>query len=63
LAGRVDPGGARGAQPNRNDQTLILATWPARRSTRCNDTVRELLLEAHGADDAERLATLLSHGR
>ena len=27
------------------------------------DTVHELLLEAHGADDAERLATLLSHGR
>ena len=49
--------------PNRNDQTLILGDMARKAIDQVHDTVRELLLEAHGADDAERLATLLSHGR
>jgi ClpP class serine protease len=49
--------------PNRDDQTLILGDMARKAIDQVHDTVRELLLEAHGPDDAERLATLLSHGR
>jgi len=49
--------------PNRDDQTLILGDMSRKAIDQVHDTVRELLLEAHGADDAERLAALLSHGR
>jgi ClpP class serine protease len=48
---------------NRDDQTLILGDMARKAIDQVHDTVHELLLEAHGADDAERLATLLSHGR
>jgi ClpP class serine protease len=48
---------------NRDDQTLILGDMARKSIDQVHDTVCELLLEAHGAADAERLATLLSHGR
>src|SRR5664279_1346477 len=48
---------------NRDDQTLILGDMARKAIDQVHDTVHELLLEAHGANDAERLATLLSHGR
>ena len=48
---------------NRDDQTLILGDMARKAIDQVHDTVHELLLEAHGPDDAERLATLLSHGR
>jgi len=48
---------------NRNDQTLILGDMARKAIDQVHDTVYELLLETHGAADAERLATLLSHGR
>ena len=48
---------------NRDDQTLILGDMARKSIDQVHDTVYELLLEAHGAADAERLAALLSHGR
>ncbi len=48
---------------NRDDQTLILGDMARKAVDQVHDTVCELLLETHGAADAERLATLLSHGR
>jgi len=49
--------------PNRDDQTLIMGDMARKAIDQVHDTVYELLLEAHGADSAESLATLLSHGR
>ena len=48
---------------NRDDQTLILGDMARKAIDQVHDTVHELLLETHGAEDAKRLATLLSHGR
>jgi ClpP class serine protease len=48
--------------PNRDDQTLILGDMARKAIDQVHDTVRELLLGEHGPDDAERLASLLSHG-
>jgi ClpP class serine protease len=48
--------------PNRDDQTLILGDMARKAIDQVHDTVRELLLEQHEPDDAERLASLLSHG-
>ncbi len=49
--------------PNRNDQTLIMGDMARKAIDQVHDTVRELLLDEHGPDDAERIAALLSHGR
>ena len=48
--------------PNRSDQTLIMGDMARKAIDQVHDTVRELLLGEHGPDDAERIATLLSHG-
>jgi ClpP class serine protease len=48
---------------NRSDQTLIMGDMARKAIDQVHDTVRELLLDEHGSDDAERIATLLSHGR
>jgi len=48
---------------NRNDQTLIMGDMARKAIDQVHDTVRELLLESHGPDDAERIASLLSHGQ
>ena len=41
--------------PNRDDDTLILGDMSRKAIDQVHDTVRELLLETHGADDAERI--------
>ncbi len=48
--------------PNRSDQTLIMGDMARKAIDQVHDTVRELLAE-HGSAEAERIATLLSHGR
>ena len=48
---------------NRDDQTLILGDMARKAIIQVHDTVYELLLERRGAEEAERVATMLSEGR
>jgi ClpP class serine protease len=49
--------------PNRDDHTLILGDMARKAIVQVHDTVYDLLLERRGADEAERVATMLSEGR
>jgi ClpP class serine protease len=51
------------ANPNRDDETLILGDMAAKAIVQVHDTVRDLLLARHGEEEAERVATMLSEGR
>ena len=51
------------ANPNRDDQTLILGDMSRKAIDQVRETVHELLLEKHGPEDAAKLADLLSRGR
>ena len=63
LARRVDPRRARGAQPQPRRPDPHSRRHVAQGDRPGTRHVRGLLFEAHGADGAERLAALLSHGR
>jgi ClpP class serine protease len=49
--------------PNRDDQTLILADMARKAIAQVHATVYELLVHRRGPEEAKRVATLLSEGR
>ena len=51
------------ANPNRDDQTLILGDMSRKAIDQVRDTVHELLLARRGPEEAARVAALLSEGR
>jgi ClpP class serine protease len=51
------------ANPNRDDQTLILGDMSRKAIDQVRDTVRDLLLARRGPEEAARVAAVLSEGR